>query len=431
MTISSTWWGPNQFEESLLQKPIFGLFLSIFHLFSLTDLQHILIVKAAFCIIGLFGLYFFLKLALDISKHKNKSEGVFFVSIMLLLLSPTILNNFFRIRTDQVSFLLFSLFLYFNHNKKNIKSLLALLLLPLVGAKEAIFLFPGLFMYCYKNEKLLKYLNSLSTFFKFNLFLAFLAFVIWLINSNMQSIQYLQLTYEKFEFPNFYFKQFIRTDFILLFFSTITIFITFIKGNSQLKPYAINSLLILVLLVVIPQSYSYYIASLVPFFYLPFIVYLIELKEKIIKKCILMLLAIINISSLLFYEHSFIYNTNISQLKYVHSISVLLDKYSLNYLDGMGVFPRQKFITCFISPNDNASNYNCVDRMKRAEPDIIILTGRLASYTGIDISEYTNERYDPAAPFLFLSKKVNNKSLLDSFGKHENLGFPPLLFGFN
>ncbi|MBY0553525.1 hypothetical protein K2P97_03280 [bacterium] len=147
-----------------------------------------------------------------------------------------------------------------------------------------------------------------------------------------------------------------------------------------------------------------------------------------ITKYSLLLLVLINLISLVFFEKSLYYLHNLNQTKYISEVSYDLKKFNLSYLDGMGIFPRQSFIPCFVSPDDSASNYGCTENIQNTKADIIILSGRLASITGTDIS---NKNYETAAPLLFISKTKKNELIKSSLSKHENLGLPTLLFGFN
>ena len=47
------------------------------------------------------------------------------------------------------------------------------------------------------------------------------------------------------------------------------------------------------------------------------------------------------------------------------------------YLDGMGSLPRQNFIPCFVSPEDEEANAFCQQELKTKHPEMVIITQRL------------------------------------------------------
>jgi hypothetical protein len=129
----------------------------------------------------------------------------------------------------------------------------------------------------------------------------------------------------------------------------------------------------------LPQKNSYYLASLLPYVYLPLFVLLNVLFVR--KKLKLVgLMAFTLIAPSLYYGAFNSYASNQSQLKYISEMSRVLSDSRLSYLDGVGIFPRQQFIRCFASPDDEIANAWCTERIQNAEADVVIITGRLNAF---------------------------------------------------
>lgn len=430
ITISKTWLNSINFEYSLLQKPLFGFFLSLFHLLPLDDLFHIYLVKFVFSFIGLLGLLFFIKFLIEISdiksinQHTKISEGI--LLILLLGLSPVLLHNFFRIRTDQITFLFFSLVLLFNHRKQFFKSVFFLGLIPLISIKSYIFLIPVFFIVL-PNYKI--YFNRLKIVHKYYLFFAFIGVLIWVMSLNISALTYLADTFKTMDFPNKYLKKYLFLEIMPIFASLFSVIYIFLKKDTALKPYAIASIITFMLILLIPQSYPFYIASLAPIFYIPLFILLLKTVKLDTRKKIFLLgaqiLTVVFIS--LYFKYDFYHSLNI-QMDYIKKAGKIISKNNLSYLDGTGILPRQNFIPCFISPDDENANNACLNNIKTNNADVVIVTHRL-SFLGTDLFVELEKNYIQLRPSFWI-KNAYKSPYLES--KIDLLNTMPafLTFGF-
>ena len=402
ITISKAWLNFDNFEYSLLQKPLFGLFLSLFHFFPIDDITHIYVVKLIFALMGTFGIVIYVKLIIEISGFKvpTKFKNIFecILLLVLLALSPVLLHNFFRIRTDQVTFLLFSLAVLFNYRKQLLKSMFFLTLIPLVSIKGCVFIIPAFFIF-FPNLK--KFFFQIRSLHKYYLIASVLGLFIWLINLNFPAISYLFETYKSMEFPNPSLKQYLVSEFILIFISLAVSVYLLYKKDTLLKSYAQSALSLFFLITLLPQSYPFYIASLAPFLYLPmFIVLIKSLIINSTKKIVFIFIQASFALGITFYSADFYTSMN-KQIDYIKKVSQLIETNNLTYLDGMGILPRQKFIRCFVSPNDDIANGFCLNNVNLGTPDAIIVTQRLA-YFGPALFELIKKNYTQVLPNLWI-----------------------------
>lgn len=417
ISISKTWLNLESFEYSLLQKPLFGLFLSSLHWFPLSNINHIFLVKIVFTLTGAFALYIFAKLLHTIADPNNLKKLNLSVTVLaLILVSPVVLNNFFNIRTDQVAFLFFSLFLL-QCEKKNIKlSLLLLSIIPLIGIKEIIFVIPGVPIYCYVFRK---QFSKKVVFFSI---LTLSAVLVWAIGLNISSISYLIESYKNGAQNNVQISDYIKTEWPILFASVYIILLNLYKKINLL--YSWVSLYFISCLFLFPQSTSFFIASIVPFIYMPLFIFFLNTKLHLIKFNIINNVIKLSVSGVLIAMQVFYilglsylysktiyptiyplnYPSNITQLSYIKETSHLLDQHNFSYLDGMGIFPKNKFIPCFISPYDDLANSSCVEKITDAVPDIIIVTSRLM-FLGTELFVAIEKKYIQIYPNLWIKKE--------------------------
>ncbi len=413
VTISKTWLNPANFEFSLLQKPLFGMFLSLFHLLPLDDVGHLYFVKLIFSIIGIASVVYYLNAVLMIAKIKPPESVKALLLVVLLILSPVLLHNFFRIRTDQVSLLVFSLGLLFSQKKYYLRSLICWALLPLISIKGFIFLIPaGFIMY----PDLRVVLKRLSKIQKIYLWLFSLSIFVWLIGLNIKSITYLFETFGSIEFPNVFLRNYLFNECLLIIGSTAVAISVIWKNDTELKPFAYASVACTFLIISMPQSYPYYIASLAPIVYLPLLVKILKSHRLSnlarIKAVSLTGVQVLFLVASFFYLKPSLYISNFDQLTYISNVSRIIDKHNLNYVDGTGILPRQNFIPCYISPDDEISNFICRRYLIEKTSDIVIATSRL-NYFGSDLYNSIEKDYSQVIPGLWI--KNNFRSLIANY----------------
>lgn len=421
ITISKTWFMPDHFEHSMMQKPLFTFCLSLFHLLPVSSVVHLLLVKAFFSVIGVISLYYFFKVSAQLIRKNDSFFEISLWTLTLCLLSPVILENFFRVRSDQVCFLFYILFIYFENKKWLTKALVSLVLMLAVSAKGSVFLPPAL-MILFLNTEVRAYIKKHA----YLSVLAALGTVIWFINFNISSLTYLLNTVNNFEFNNIYLQRYWHNELILITISAISCLIVFLKKQfAEYRKYAAGAIYFLILVFIYPQSYPYFIASLVPFVYMIPVFVLSKIPKKIF-----IIVALIIVQGLWFltdYSQKalYLYNPSQNQLRYISAAEIIIKDNHLTYLDGMGILPQSKFAPCYISPEDDIANKNCINLINSKQPEVVITTQRL-SYVYNEVAGTLSTNYTQILPnFLIRSDVVLNK-------KVEAVSLPPplLIFGF-
>lgn len=423
MSISKTWWTWSVFESSQLQKPLFTFFLSLFHLLPLSDLSHIYLVKLTFSLLGIISLYIFIKSAFEISQKRIALSQLILLALLFCICSPIFLKNFSRIRSDQIGFLFFILAVYFHAIKKTHLSFLFTLLLPISSIKSILFFIPLSFILL---PQYLHNLKNLSFIKKLNLVLISLAALTWTIGYNLSALSYLIATYQEVTFPTLYLKDFIASELLFIVLSTLAAIFLILKRQFHLRSYALASLSSLALIIAMPQSYSYYIASLVPIVYLPLLILVIKYGPKY-KAAVLssVIIHLVYCNFVMWQRNLPHFISNRPQMIFLSKAATLTATHQFNYLDGMGMLPRQKMIPCFASPSDPLANNGCREHLK-SQPDVVIITQRLLEL-GTEVFRATAENYFQVYPNYWVHKRHQNKIEIKK-GDLDNLPVPLIIF---
>lgn len=426
VTISKTWLNPEHFEYSLLQKPLFGLLLSLFHLLPLDDVQHLYTVKALFSALGVLSIWAYVRTLTTLAEIKISDLYSNLLILVVVLISPNFLNNFFNIRTDQVSFLLFLYFIYFNYKHEFIKSFLFLLLIPLVSIKGVVFIIPGIYL-LYSNSQYT--LKKIRTLHKFYFISGFTAAVIWLINLNGPSLTYLINTYYSMSFPNPNLQNYLRFEFLYIIASLLVSFYVLFINDIKLKKYAYTSLYFTIMIFILPQSYPYYIASLSHLIYLPLFVFILRRQNpSMFKKLVLIAVQLLYVLGTIFFTKiNLNYNSNHDQISFIQSSSRIIEKNNLSYIDGVGILPRQKFTACFVSPDDDFSNTNCFNQIFNLSADAVIITNRIF-LLGEQIFTYIEPAYEQILPNFWIRKDKINSDILKVKNLNPTTNLPITIF---
>jgi hypothetical protein len=299
----------------------------------------------------------------------------------------------------------------FSYRKKLVASLICLSLIPLTGIKEVIFLPAALLVFYLHFKHLLS-----RKFLFFALYAMFTAFV-WLIAYNITALYYFIETFEQTNLSLAKLSSYIlKIEFLSILLTILSGVYIFKNRLKPLYPYVLSSLYFILVIIVIPQSYSFLIGSLLPFILVPLALVLLMNRER--KILILSSLAVIFIYTLAMrYSHNaFLYSSSFKQLEYIRSASEIISKNNLHYLDGVGILPRQSHYPCFASPNDLVANISCLDRIETQSLDSIIITSRLM-YVGEQVFTVAGKNYEQILPNFWVNKIKLNADIL----KHKNI----------
>lgn len=405
ITVSRTWFNFINVESAVFQKPLFTIFLSTFHMLPLNSYWHILLIKFIFSFLGTLSIWYLIKLVSSILSFKFNNSKQIIMVLLLLLLTPVFSENFFRIRSDQLTFLFFTMFLYFSHKKMFKNSTLLFVLILLTAAKNIIFIVPCLIIFVDDFNLLKRKYNKLTLI---NIILFLITALLWLYIINQDALYYLLQTYRSISFPAEHLKIYLKSEFLIFIPAIIvSIYILTKQKYRELKRYALLSLYFFIAILTMPQSFSFYIAGLVLFVYLPLILFIIKVNCP---KYILFSYALIQLIVTFWSKQNIIYSysTHFNQTKFISQVSQFAEKYSMTYLDGAGLLPRNNFIACFVSPEDTFANQHCMNKLNDSTADLVIVTGRLF-YLGEEIFKILELNYVELGPNIWVKK---NKSSL-------------------
>ncbi len=413
--------------SSVSLKPLFHFLLYLFHLIPLTDVEHLHLVKSVFAILGSLQFILIWKIFSKHSIVQNKilSHLVFFT---FAICSSVFLQNYFRIRSDQVCATLFLFFIYINASKKlSLKyNFVFLAIYPLIAIKGILF---SLLQLChilisYKKEVLLRKYIHLSV-------LALIALLLSVINFSWDGVIYFLQTTNSFAESYASLKNWILGDFLIVAVSLFSLFyISYQKWTLKIFNINISILSIFAVIIVIlfPQKHTYFIASFVPLLVLNsmlFAIYIINnyfKSEHYIKAVSLLFLLFLTFNCFQLYNTS-VYRSNFSQFKFIRFIAPIIALNNLSYIDGIGALPRANNLNCFVSPNDTISNNYCLDLVLNGKPDIVILSSRLMSLIGPD--EFLKNYYSHFGYNIFFKKDFDSH-----FTAPKDLSPALLVFGF-
>ena len=409
----------------MIQKPLLTMFLSLFHLIPLSDTIHIFLVKTVFSVFGVMALVYFSHFVLEITEFKHskiqKPDLAALMALFLVAVSPLIRNNFFNIRSDQIAFFLFSLFLLFCGRKKMWPAVATLVLIPCFGIKEIIFLLPGA-LYFYWTFRSIFTQKMLVT-----ICLSVLTVLVWIVALNMRSFFYLL---ESFVASDYYLRfgpaGILPESFTLLISLAAVVYILVFRLKNYYKLGALALFSVLIFLS-FPQANTFFIASILPLAFLPLLAVLLDSQFKKVFKVLVAAVAFSASTGFTFYYRLPFYETNFAQLWFIELASKVVKSNAFSYLDGEGVLPRQHFHPCFVSPEDEAANGSCLKRMIEEKPDVIIITRRLF-YLGEVVFKNVQAGYVQIYPNLWIRQEKMTDNLRSKVDLSAKKPLPIIIF---
>ncbi len=409
---------------SMLQKPLLTLVLSLFHIFSFSDVVHLILVKIFFATmgsLGLFALFYFVRRLLNPEKPVNYN-AVALPAFAFLLTSPVFQTNYFSIRSDQMACVIFSFFLVFAERRNLKQALICLLIIPFMGIKEILFLAPGLVYFYFQFRP---YFTKRVFLF---IALASGAALIWAVALNVSALFYLSETFKNTDMFYRYTSRTFVLEYPLLILSFVSALYFILRKDKKYLPISFSALLFGILLAGLPQSFDFFIASVVPFIYLPLFLAGLHLYSRYPKTVLLTLCAqIVFVTGIKLSDKEPLYDSNSLQLSYIAKASALVHKNRLTYLDGEGILPTQTYLPCFASPLDTMANRGCLDLLKNNEPDVVIVTNRLM-ILGDGIFKIIQQNYTQIYPNLFMKNEYVTEDVKSRINLSGDMGLPILIF---
>ncbi|MFZ3229158.1 MAG: hypothetical protein WA160_03050 [Pseudobdellovibrio sp.] len=405
LTINSDW-------NAVYLKPLFHLLLSTIYIFDLNDFYHIYATKILFSINGVIQFFLIYKI-LSIFYKKSNYLNLFLT--VFIFSSPLFLANYDRIRSDQLALTFFLLFVFIKHSTfkgKNYFLGVLFFLIPLVAFKHIYFAILALFFMPIKVYA--AQLRSQKLIRKVIVYLFLANLLLWFLYFAIPALNYLLNSYENFSASIVNLKTWLRTEWVYVYLSLFPFLAKEFRLYLQQKKIShllYIELIILLIFLIHPQKYNFFIASFLPVLYLPFIFFVHFLKEKkvISFKYVIPVLCSVSVFSLyLAKKNSHVFTLNNPQLITIERISNIITKNNLSYLDGVGILPRGKNVGCFASPDDDRSNQSCIQTIQAKIPDAIIVTNRLMSLP-FDFNTLENFDYAAIGPNLFIKKTFAEK----------------------
>ena len=402
------------FIKSVSMKPLLNLFLFLFHLFPLTNIEHLIAVKIFFGLFGIIQFYLLWKIFLYSTPPSFKKWSVFLILAFALFLfsSETYLQNFFRIRSDQICVSLFLCFVYLNlqHRIPLKFHFLFIGLYPLIALKGLLFSSLHLIHLALKNKA--KPLGEKNVFLYT---LALCAALITTVNFSWNGVLYLISTFDNFSESLSALKTWAKADAVIITLSLVTIFHLnyqrYIKEKIKIN-LSLLSIISLIVVFLFPQKHTYFIASFIPIFALTAATYICYLYDQVIKaKKYIYAFTFVLLFLLVFkYQHYYQnnpYRSNLAEYTFIKYISEIISRNNLSYIDGFGALPRSNNLNCFVSPNDEIANQFCVEQLNQAKPDLVILTARLMNLVGTQ--ENLKKYYQDVGYNIFINKDFKYK----------------------
>lgn len=425
ITISRTWLHPDHFEMSMLQKPLLTFILAFFHIFSFSDVNHLVMVKIFFstlAAIGVFAFAYFVHQT-DTPNKKIDLNTIALTGLSLFLISPVFQNSFTSVRSDQIACVFFSFFLIACGQKRLKLSLACLILIPFLGIKEILFLIPGslYFAFTFKSR-----FNKRTLFF---IGLTAFAALVWAIALNLDAFFYLQETFQNTDFLARYKTYIFQLEYPALVSSFFAAAYLLLRADKKQAPLGALSIVFLLILAALPQSFEFFVASIVPFIYLPLFLVSLSIWKKskpIVLSALLAQLIFVGWMKMtsgggIFYE------SNFTQLRYISKASSLLHTNKLTYLDGEGILPKQTYLPCFSSPLDSIANQGCIDMLKRNRPDVVIMTNRLMAIGEVIFTLVQND-YTQIYPNLYMLNEYVTEDVKRRINLNSDIGLPVIIF---
>ena len=408
----------------MLQKPLLTLFLALFHLVKFGDITHLVLVKLLFAALGTYGFFIYVKLLFKVTNFSFENKiAMNLTAFIFALASPTYLNYFSGVRSDQVACVLFAIFLYLCEQRKMLPALVSLIAIPLFGIKEILFLAPGLlYLFWMFKENFIK--GELTKKHLLWAAVSSFAVLIWLINFNLSSFDYFINSYENTHYAERFSTYYYKDEMLFLILSLLASIWIFVSKKREFYRFSLISIFFLIVLLAMPQSFYFLMASLIPFIYLPVLALLLTGKRNWFKMGVVAFQIIFIIST----RTSGFLVPVFNQYRFISVASKLIKENHFTYLDGIGTMPEQKFYPCFVSPFDELANNGCVATDEHP-PDVIIITNRLATTLGDTMFNKAQKNYTQIYPNLWVLNSSLTQDITDSSNlTFDNLPLPVFIF---
>ncbi len=412
-------------------KLLFHLPLKLLYFFPLSNVEHIQMARLFFG--GVAFTCFFLFLLNIRSMVKNSLNWMIFG--FFLLSFQIYFYNSFRVRADLISnlfiimaYTLINKNFYNNHDNYEFKAfktidlkILTLCVLAFLSTPKAVYLIFAIISYqSYLHYKSPSDLSKILLNFVFSIFLPigllFLTghlLVQWgLIYENpyAMALRYHINSTKPIFSPCLWSEIFITLKINFLNWFLIFLgFLCFLKHEKHmtklLKGQIILFVPVLLILVVHPEKWSYFIAQLIPFLSLPFL-FVLRFADNPFKKLTMTFLLLL--SPFVVIVPGTFYRSNSRQMETIKKMEKIMEAApSENYFDSMGLLPRGKALFVFLGPNDPESRRHTLSALRLKPPGVIFLTSKLG-LARPELNTILQGEYRAYRPDVWIHKRLEN-----------------------
>ncbi len=401
-------------------RPAFFSILSIPYFFELTNTEHILLARSLFGILASLNLLLVYKLVRAL--NWKKSQGLIFCSFLLSF--HVFFYNFYRVRSDFLALTVALICLIrilkprkFYLTKLRFDPTLPFLsfLLILTTPKALYFLImisATYFLVNYPQKKVPR------TFYEILLLLVMPAagIVIFLQFSGVHSGHFENIYAIVLNYYYQSFSEALKPESLGAVFRTLKInflnysliglgFCLILLKKKTRKDYLSFLLFFsaLAALVVHPERWDYFIASLLPFLALPFLYFLASIKKNWQKIVLVFSCPLLAVYMTFF--SGWLYSNKI-QLQQVEHLSLILDHFpEAQIFDATGIAPRANNFQWFLGPNDLFGNLNTVNLVEQRKPEFILYTPKLI-FGGPRLIIILHKYYDEVRPGFWVKNSL-------------------------
>ncbi len=186
----------------------------------------------------------------------------------------------------------------------------------------------------------------------------------------------------------------------------VGVFLFFLKKKQRSKQHSTALLLFCLAggtLLVHPERWDFFVASLIPFLALPGI-FVFEAINKNWQKWILAAALLWTPLHMTYYSGWWF--SNKGQLKYVDQVEFIMAHFPDALLfDATGVAPRVDNLLWFLGPYDTQGNRKTLKVVEQIRPEVVLFTPKLR-FGGPELIIILNKHYDEVRPNLWVSHRI-------------------------
>jgi hypothetical protein len=370
-------------------KPLFHGLLSLFYALPLNDVAHIQWARGLFAFIGALNLWLIYQIAT--SQLQRRSASLWFTGFILSF--HVVFTQCFRVRSDWFSFSFFLILLYFLLNprpqgrapQKTDRLIPLLILFSFLATPKAIYLISmGALLYLIQSPLNRRRLKNAVLYFVVPVGLTL---SLATLTGELIFSQFGALTFALHYYIQSFSTQWLLSPFVAvqqtLVVNSLQCFVIVtglfycgknIKSGNN-KKYLLITTLAISFILIHPERWEFFLATMVPLLCLPL---LTLLNVKKYRRWLYGLSpALVVLPLWLTYGETWLV-TNKHQQRAIADLAELTKFFpEESYFDSTGALPRQSFFPFYFDENNPASNQNSQEKARIAKPGLVFLTAKM------------------------------------------------------